>query len=161
MNDKRPETDKLSGMNFGEALVRFSKTSPREVAAITNSSMKDGDIERLISAFESAAQFDENGVEFWSARVLQGLLDYSDYRNFLNIVDKAKITCRLAGQAFADHFVEVTEMVELGSGAMREIDDIRLSRYACYLITQNGDPKKKPIAFGQTYFAKFGGTRNN
>jgi hypothetical protein len=147
------DDDKLSGMPFGEALQRFVQTDPKELAVVTNASMKDGEIERLIAAFEAAAQFDEDGAEYWTARTLQGLLDYSDYRNFLNIVEKAEVACETAGQPISDHFVEVTEMVELGSGAMREIDDIRLSRYACYLITQNGDARKKPIAFGQTYFA--------
>jgi hypothetical protein len=153
MNEKHPHPDKLSGMAFGEALERFTQVDPKEVAIVTNATMKDGEIERLIAAFEAAARFDENGLEFWTARTLQGLLDYSDYRNFLNIIEKAKTSCKTVGQPILNHFVDVTEMVELGSGATREIDDIRLTRYACYLITQNGDAKKKPIAFGQTYFA--------
>lgn len=145
--------DKLSGMPFGEALQRFTQTDPREVAILTNASMRDGEIERLIAAFEKSAQFDDDGVEFWSARTLSRLLEYADYRNFLNIVEKAKIACVNAGQPPEDHFVDATEMVELGSGAAREIDDMRLSRYACYLVTQNGDARKKAVAFGQTYFA--------
>ncbi|OFX11866.1 MAG: DNA damage-inducible protein D [Alphaproteobacteria bacterium RIFOXYD12_FULL_60_8] len=153
MTDKPHHSDKLSGMAFGEALERFTRTDPKELAIVTNATMKDGEIERLIAAFEAAARFDENGIEYWTARSLQNLLGYSDYRNFLNIIEKAKTSCKTAGQPISDHFVEVTEMVELGSGATRGIDDIRLSRYACYLITQNGDAKKKPIAFGQTYFA--------
>lgn len=148
-----PPNDKLSGMPFGEALRRFTQTDPQEVAILTNASMKDGEIERLIAAFEKSAQFDDDSIEFWSARTLSRLLEYSDYRNFLNIVEKAKTACANAGQPPEDHFVDVTEMVELGSGAAREIDDMRLSRYACYLVTQNGDARKKPVAFGQTYFA--------
>jgi DNA-damage-inducible protein D len=124
-----------------------------DISITTNIVMQDGEIEQLMTAFEASVQLDENDVEFWTARTLQLLLKYSDYRNFLNIVEKAKISCANAGQSESDHFVEVTDMVELGSGATREISDIRLSRYACYLITQNGDARKKPIAFGQTYFA--------
>ena len=153
MNDKRPETNKLSGMKFNEALQRFSKTSPVELAAVTNSSMKDVDIERLISAFESAAQFDDNKLEYWLARDLQRLLEYERWENFTTAINRAKLTCENSGQPIQDHFRDITKMIELGKSAMREIDDIRLSRYACYLITQNGDSKKKPIAFGQTYFA--------
>lgn len=146
-------TSKLAGMAFGEALERLANTNPLEVTASVNASMKDGAIERLIAAFEDAAEIDENGVEFWRARVLQRLLEYSDYRNFLHIVDKAKIACENSGQPIGDHFVDATEMVDLGSGSRREIDDIRLSRYACYLTAQNGDSRKKPVAFAQTYFA--------
>ena len=111
------------------------------------------DIELLMAAFEAAAQRDEAGVEYWRARTLQTLLGYSDYRNFLNTVEKAKLACITSGHDVFYHFVDVTEMVELGSDASRRIDDIQLSRYACYLITQNGDARKKPIAIGQTYFA--------
>jgi hypothetical protein len=153
MTNKPSQPDTPPGIDFEEALERFTQTEPKEVAIVTNASMKDDEIEKLISAFEQAAQAEESGIEFWSARSLQDLLGYADYRNFLNIVEKAKVACSVAGQSIEDHFVEVTEMIELGKGATREIDDIRLSRYACYLITQNGDARKKPIAFGQTYFA--------
>ena len=153
MTDKPAPPEKLPGMKFGEALQRLAQTDPQEVAILTNADMKDGEIERLIAAFEAAAQCDDDGNEFWTARTLQGLLEYSDYRNFLSIIEKAKDSCMTAGQPIADHFVEVTKMIELGKGATREVDDVRLSRYACYLVTQNGDSRKKPIAFGQTYFA--------
>jgi hypothetical protein len=153
MGGKPDQTNPMKGMDFGEALQRLTQTDPQELAVLTNADMKDGEIERLVAAFEAAARFDDEGNEFWTARTLQGLLEYSDYRNFLNIVDKAKDACKTSGQATSDHFVEVTDMIELGKGAMREIDDIHLSRYACYLITQNGDARKKPVAFGQTYFA--------
>lgn len=113
----------------------------------------DSGVEDLINSFERSAFEDENGNPFWSARDLQQLLGYADYRNFLNIVDKAKAACANALHDPDDHFVDITEMVIIGSGAAREIDDIRLSRYACYLIAQNGDARKKPIAFAQTYFA--------
>lgn len=153
MSEKTPQSDPLKGMEFGEAIKRFAQVDPHEVAIVTNAAMKDGEIEKLIAAFEAAAEYDEDGNEFWTARSLQGLLEYADYRNFLNIIEKAKDSCETSGQQIVDHFVGVTDMIELGKGAVREVDDIRLSRYACYLITQNGDAKKKPIAFGQTYFA--------
>ncbi|MGH6863304.1 MAG: DNA damage-inducible protein D [Methylocella sp.] len=153
MNDKRPPYNKLAGMAFGEALERLANTDPKELAAVTNESMKDGAIEKLIAKFEDAAQVDDEGTEFWTARDVQKLLGYSDYRNFLNIVAKAKEACSTVGQRIQDHFVDVTEMVEIGSGTTREIDNIKFTRYACYLIAQNGDARKRPVAFAQTYFA--------
>lgn len=119
----------------------------------TGSSVTQGSIDQLIGAFEGSAHTDANEVEFWFARDLQKLLEYSDYRNFQNIIDKAKDACVNSGQSVADHFVDVTDMIEVGKGANREVDNIRLTRYACYLIAQNGDSRKKPVAFAQTYFA--------
>ena len=144
---------KLAGMAFGEALERLANTSPQELAVVTNSTMKDGVIERLIAAFEAAAKLDEVENEFWLARDMQRLLEYTEWRNFLHSVDKAKIACKNSGQEPGDHFVDVNIMVGIGSGADRPIEDIRLSRYACYLVAQNGDSRKKPVAFAQTYFA--------
>lgn len=95
----------------------------------------------------------EEGFEFWSARKLSKTLEYYEYRNFLPVVEKAKNACMNSGHAIEDHFVEVNEMVDIGSGGRRKIADIRLSRYACYLVVQNGDPAKPIIANGQTYFA--------
>jgi len=105
------------------------------------------------ATFESIRQKDENGNEFWSARTLAPLLEYQDWRNFLQVVDKARQACEQSGHRVDDHFGDVTKMVEIGSGAKRPVADVRLSRYACYLIVQNGDPAKPVIANGQTYFA--------
>ena len=109
-------------------------------------------IVELKKIFEVSAN-EQNGVEFWLARDLQELLGYSDWRNFLNAIDKSKIACTTVGEVILDHFVDVTKKVRIGSGAERELDDIMLTRYACYLIAQNGDPKKERIAFAQSYFA--------
>jgi len=102
--------------------------------------------------FESLRQ-GENDCEFWSARKLSKTLEYYEYRNFLPVIEKAKEACKNSGHGIEDHFVQVNEMVEVGSGGHRQISDIRLSRYACYLVVQNGDPAKPVIANGQTYFA--------
>lgn len=109
-------------------------------------------IRKLNKSFEETA-YEQDGIEYWLARELQELLGYSDWRNFLNTIDKAKQSCETTGQQVIDHFVDVTKMVKLGSGSERQIDDIMLTRYACYLIAQNGDPKKEQIAFAQSYFA--------
>lgn len=113
----------------------------------------DSSIDALISRFEDASQVDDGGVEYWTARELQKLLGYTDYRNFLSIIAKAVEACRNSGQHVENHFVDVNEMVEIGSNAERQISDIRLTRYAAYLIAQNGDSRKKQVAFAQTYFA--------
>lgn len=102
--------------------------------------------------FESLKQ-EEEGTEFWSARKLAKVLEYSEYRHFLPVIEKAKESCKNSGHMTVDHFEDILEMVDIGSGAKRSIADIRLSRYACYLIVQNGDPSKPVIANGQTYFA--------
>jgi DNA-damage-inducible protein D len=114
--------------------------------------MKSTEIKALFEQFEQAA-FTYNGVECWSARKLQILLGYSQWRNFLKVIDKAKETCRNAGLEPQDQFADVSNLIERGKGAHYETDDILLTRYACYLIAQNGDTRKEQIAFAQTYFA--------
>jgi DNA-damage-inducible protein D len=116
--------------------------------------MKRETIIQLHSNFEQSVQKDtDTGTEFWLARDLQNLLGYSKWENFAKVIEKAKTACKNAGYESADHFLDVRKMVSLGSGAEREIEDIALTRYASYLIAQNGDPSKDQIAFAQTYFA--------
>lgn len=105
------------------------------------------------ATFESIKQIDEYGNEYWYARELAPVLDYQQWRNFLPVLTKAEAACNNSQQLVSDHFAHIRKMVEIGSGATRELDDLRLTRYACYLIVQNGDPKKPVIANGQTYFA--------
>ena len=109
-------------------------------------------ITRLHKNFEDFVH-KEDGVEFWFARDIQPLLAYTEWRNFEQVVQKAKLACVNAGQALSDHFVDVNKVIEAGKGAKHEVADIKLTRYACYLIAQNGDPRKEEIAFAQTYFA--------
>jgi DNA-damage-inducible protein D len=115
--------------------------------------MKKELIQTLTDTFEGHAQQTETGVEYWLARDIQHLLGYAEWRNFGLVISKAKTACEVSGQRVTDHFVDVNKMVDLGSGSQREIDDIMVTRYACYLIAQNGDPRKAEIAFAQTYFA--------
>jgi DNA-damage-inducible protein D len=116
------------------------------------SAMKKELITNLFFQFEQACH-DYKGIECWSARELQNVFSYSEWRNFLKVIDKAKEACKNAGENTANHFVDLNKMVGLGSGSHREIEDIALTRYACYLIAQNGDSNKPEIAFAQTYFA--------
>lgn len=103
--------------------------------------------------FEQIRRLDANGAEFWSSRDLSKVLEYSEYRHFLPVIERAKEACQNSGQNVADHFEDVLEMVAIGSKAQRQIESIQLSRYACYLIVQNADPAKEVVALGQTYFA--------
>lgn len=109
--------------------------------------------QRHKATFDAIRQVDASGNEFWRARELASVLDYSQYRHFESVIERARAACKTSGRAVSDHFEDVLTMVDIGSGAQREIGDVHLSRYACYLIVQNGDPSKAVIALGQTYFA--------
>lgn len=103
--------------------------------------------------FEEIKKIREDGTEYWSARELSGVLQYKKWENFAKVIDRAKLACQNSGFEIDDHFPEVRKMVEIGSNTTRELLDYELSRYGCYLIVQNGDPRKEVIALGQTYFA--------
>ena len=105
------------------------------------------------SLFESIRHVNDYGEEFWDARELQEALEYTEWRNFFKVIEKAITACQNSGNIADDHFVKTNKMVPIGSGAERELEDYELSRYACYLIVQNGDSRKKVIALGQSYFA--------
>ena len=111
------------------------------------------DIDNTNKSFEDIKHIDENGVEFWYARELMPILQYSNWQNFEKIIHKAKMSCKNSDISILDHFIDVSKMVKIGSGAYREQIDYKLTRYACYLIAQNGDSRKKVIALAQTYFA--------
>ncbi len=105
------------------------------------------------TVFEQIKRLDENKNEYWTARDLSKVMEYSEYRHFKPVIDRAKDACKNSGYNIADHFEDFLGMVPIGSGAEREVDDVKLSRYACYLIVQNADPSKEIVALGQTYFA--------
>jgi DNA-damage-inducible protein D len=110
-------------------------------------------IKTALTVFEQIKHTDNSGNEFWMARQLAKVLEYTDFRNFTAVINKAKEACENSGQLIKNHIVEFNEMVPIGSGAIREMASYKLSRYACYLIVQNADPSKEVVALGQTYFA--------
>lgn len=115
--------------------------------------MKKELVKTLTDTFQDHSNTTDNGIEFWFARDIQHLLGYTEWRNFYNVIIKAKTACEASGNLISDHFVDINKTINMPKGATKEIDDIMLTRYACYLIAQNGDPKKEPIAFAQNYFA--------
>ena len=108
---------------------------------------------KATATFESIKKIDENGVEYWSSRDLWKVLEYTEHRHFLPVIEKAKVACTNSGQEIHNHFEDILEMVAIGSGAEREMDAVKLTRYACYLTVQNADPSKTIVAQAQTYFA--------
>lgn len=140
-------------MDFEEVIERISKTDNAEVINITKENMKDNTIDNLLREFESKAQKDKNGVEFWYARELQELLGYNKWENFKHVIEKAQLSCRQFKQDIGLHWIPDVRKSISGKGKEQESEDYKLTRYACYLIAQNGDPRKKPVAFAQTYFA--------
>jgi DNA-damage-inducible protein D len=140
---------KITDRLFGDGVERTAQPQPGPARNIRVDREK---IARMKAVFEEAAT-DLDGVQVWLARDLQKLLGYADWRNFQNVISKAKESCERAGVPVEDHFVDVTRMIEIGKGAQQRVADVALTRYACYLIAQNGDPQKNPVAFAQTYFA--------
>lgn len=138
--------------NHGELFAGLYERASNSPQGPRHSTVNKDLIARLRRIFESkAVNFD--GVEVWLGRDLQKLLGYTEWRNFQNVIAKAKEACERAGAAVEDHFVDVNKVIEKGKGAQESISDIALTRYACYLVAQNGDPSKDPVAFAQTYFA--------
>ncbi|MCM1225294.1 MAG: DNA damage-inducible protein D [Lachnospiraceae bacterium] len=137
-------------MNENEFNERLQEFSERVLAKALTEEEKSNYTETL---FESIKHINENGQEYWCARDLQIALEYKQWRRFSSVIDKAINACENSENSVSDHFAKVGKMVNVGSGAEREVEDYKLSRYACYLIVQNGDPHKKVIALGQTYFA--------
>ncbi len=115
--------------------------------------MKTEIIKSLVGNFESYAKTSDEGVEFWLARDLQQLLGYAKWDNFISVISKAKTACEITEHTVSDHFADVGKTIQMPKGAQKEVPDIMLTRYACYLIAQNGDPKKEEISFAQNYFA--------
>jgi DNA-damage-inducible protein D len=146
LGESNAQSKKLAELAFSTSFKNAAKPSDSKEAGPHS-------IESLIEVFEEASHIDEDGVEYWFARDLQRLLGYSEFRNFQPVIAKAMEACHNSGQPVENHFVHVHEMVGIGSNAERQISDYRLTRYASYLIAQNGDSRKKQIAFAQTYFA--------
>lgn len=142
-----------SEIDFEEALQRYIQTDPTEmgIAGIVN--MKEDKIDDLMSAFEAKAHIDQDGIEFWYARDLQKLFGYQRWENFAKVINKAQTACHKSNHNIDDHFRHIAKMVQIGSETNRDIDDIIMTRYACYLTAQNASSRLKQVAFAQTYFA--------
>jgi hypothetical protein len=139
--------------DFDEAVERLAQTDPAEVAAIQHEQIPDPSIDALIRAFEAHAHRGPSGDEFWYARDLQILLEYRKWESFEDVIKRAMLSCEKSGHRSDDHFRHIRKMITIMSGAERELPDVMMDRYACYLTAQNGDPKKRAVAFAQTYFA--------
>jgi hypothetical protein len=140
-------------MSFDEALGRYVQTDPEETLAVQNEDIPEGTIDDLIDAFEACAQTTDEGIEYWLARDLQKLLNYAKWEKFEQVIGKAMIACTESDQDAEVNFVEVFPHAGKNPQGGRPARDFMLSRYACYLIAQNGDARKRPVAFAQTYFA--------
>lgn len=139
--------------DFDEAMERIAQTSPTEVTELTESAGEVDSIDALIDQFEEAGQDNGNGDKCWYARDLQALLGYKRWESFVDVLNKAMTSCRQAGHSPDDHFRRVAKMVRVGSGAERDIGDVMMDRYACYITAQNASSRLKQVAFAQTYFA--------
>lgn len=153
MNRKDDPKESNLDMSSDEALGRFIQTDPGEMRAVQNEQVHEATIDSLIDAFEASAQQTEDGIEFWYARDLQRLFDYAKWEKFEQVIEKAKMACVESDNEPGDHFLEVFPHVGKNPQGGRPARDFMLSRYACYLTAQNGDPRKKPVAFAQTYYA--------
>ncbi|MBL4870418.1 MAG: DNA damage-inducible protein D [Robiginitomaculum sp.] len=154
MTDKKNYDEKFSlNMPLDEALGRFAQTKPDEMRTVLNEDMPDDTIDSLIHAFESNSKTDPEGNEFWFARDLQELFQYSKWENFQRVLNQAMIACTKSGQQVPEHWLPDVRKSISGKGREDEILEYKMSRYACYLTAQNADSKKAPIAFAQTYFA--------
>lgn len=153
MSDEKRNQPFGLDMDFREALERFGGTDPSEALTVARENISDGTIDDLIEAFEACAQRTEDGTEFWLARDLQRLLDYAKWENFDSTLKQAMVACQQSGQDVDAHWLPDVRKSISGKGREQEVLDYRMSRYACYLTAQNSDPRKRPVAFAQTYFA--------
>lgn len=151
-----PLSQLLSGGQFIRGLIFIQLSSIVNQNYVGDISMNSGNDEPITprtSPFESIRRQTEDGSEYWSARDLSRLLGYTRWEKFKNAIERAEEACKNSEQTISDHFHRVVKMIKLGKSAQREVEDLHLSRYACYLIVQNADPNKPIVALGQTYFA--------